>query len=237
MDEFDIRLIAVLLFLVFGSTLVAMIRKMKFKIFKPKVPVYDITITSECENPVTFTGMAITLPETLVSGTKKACEQIQYLPEITSDHLDILEEKFLANQENKIFARIAIQTFRAWHSGVMLTILDPDNQFSQQEKKPFVPKINHPEFDQFVLYTFLGVQNGHLMPKTMRQLQAQYAHFFRAYDFGEDEYLLGWAQQVILTSQNLVLFTTGDTIKIQTCIPISKIQNITQIQTGIKRLE
>ena len=236
MDEFDIRILIVLLLVIFGSTLAAFVRKMKNKIFKPGAPVFDVVFEFEDRAPVHQTGIMVPLPEGLISGAVSAYESVQDLPEISDKLLPILEEKFLAGQKNKPFARAALQTFRAWHTGVMLTILDPDSQFSNKAKKPFQPKINNPEFEQFVLYTFLGVQNSQLMPRTMESIQDQYRKFFQSDKLAETEYHIGWAQQAMLTSRNLVIFNSGKTPDNLAVIPIPEIKRMSLNQTGMEKL-
>ena len=74
------------------------------------------------------------------------------------------------------------------------------------------------------------------MPKTMEPVQQQYACFFKDYPLDETEFLLSWAQQAMLTSRNLILFTPGPEPAIQSVIPIETIKDVTCEQTGVERL-
>lgn len=237
MDEFDIRIIIVLLLVVFGSTLAAFARKLKNKIFKPGAPVYTVRFESKNRSPVEQPGIIIPLPDGLVNGAVAAFETLQTLPDIEDDLLNILEERFISGQENKAFAKAAVNTFKAWHGGMMLAVIDPDGQFSSKAKKPFLPKINNPEFEKFVLYTFLGVQNSELMPETSKKLQNQYQRFFESYELKENEFLLGWAQQAMLTNQNLIFFTDEPAPEIEFIIPVPDLKGMSLIQTGLERLK
>lgn len=236
MDEFDIRILAVLIFLIFGSTLTMLVRKFKNRIFRPKLPVYSMTIRAGGLETTPVSDVVIPLPEGLVNGAVNAFDRIQTIPDIRSDLLEELEERFFAQQENKAFAKAAVHAFRAWQTGIMLQILDPDNQLSKKARKPFQPAITAPEFKQFVFFTFLGVQNPDLMPAAVQSLQAQYTAFFRTYRFRKNEFLLGWAQHLMLTNQALILFSRNNTPEIEQTIPLQKVKTISYTPVGLKRL-
>lgn len=236
MDEFDIRLILVVLFLIFGSTLFAFIRKLKNKILKPTAPTFTITFDIKNQNPIILENQTIIIPEHVIKGTIAIYEDIQTITKIESKMLAQLEEQFYSDQANKKFARAAIQTFRAWNSGIMLKIIDPDNQYSRKAKKTIVPALTPASFKDFVLYNFLGVQNADLMPETANRLQQQYDIFFNDYTLNKNEFLLAWAQRCILTNRHLIIFNAENEPKIEMCIPLLDIQNITQTRLGLEKL-
>jgi len=239
MDEFDIRLILVLLFIIFGSSLIAYFRKLKHKLFKPNIPVFKVIYNLKHEEPIILENQTLIIPEHLILGAVAAYDDIQTIPEIESGTqsvlLEQLENKFYSKQENKIFATAAIKAFRAWHSGAMLKILDPHNQFSKKQKKQIMPAVTAPAFQEFVIYTFLGIENADLMPETMSKLQKQYAVFFNDYTFEEGEFLLAWANQCMMTNKHLILFNDDDTPKIKSCILLPDIQGITVTEVGFKK--
>lgn len=237
MDQYDIRLIGVVLFLVFGSFFIAFFRKLKNKIIKPTAPTFTVTFDFKNQGPTILENIIIIIPEHVINGAIAIYDDIQIIPEIQSKTLVMLEEKFRVDQENKKFAQAAIQTFRAWNSGIMLKIIDPNKQLPRRTRKLIVPAITPASYREFVLYNFLGVLNADLMPETLNRLQRQYAVFFNDYTLHENEFLLAWAQRSILTNRHLIIFSGDDEPKIEKCVPLLDIQNVTQTQLKIEKLK
>ncbi|MFH2093305.1 MAG: hypothetical protein ABIJ31_13165 [Pseudomonadota bacterium] len=237
MDEFDIRLLLVLLFFMFRSTLASLFRKLKNKIIKPTAPVFNVTFEFKNLDPIVLENQIIIIPEHVIKGAIAIYDEIQTIPQIQSKTLTFLEEKFYADQENKKFAHAAIQTFRAWNSGIMLKIIDPANQLPRRARKLIVPAITPASYNDFLLHNFLGIQNATLMPETLDRLQRQYAAFFNTYTLEDNEFLLAWAQRCILTNRYLIIFNADADPKIQTCVPLLDIQNITHTFLGIEKLK
>ncbi|MFH2060180.1 MAG: hypothetical protein ABIJ59_14920 [Pseudomonadota bacterium] len=236
MDQYDIRLIGVVLFLIFGSFFIALFRKLKNKIIKPTAPTFTVTFDFKNQDSIILENQIIIIPEHVIQGAIAIYDDIQTIPEIQSKNLVMLEEKFRNDQENKKFAQAAIQTFRAWNSGIMLKIIDPDKRLPRRARQLIVPAITPASYRDFVLYNFLGVQNADLMPETLNKLQQQYAVFFNDYTLDENEFLLAWAQRSILTNRHLIIFSTDDEPKIDKCVPLLDIQNVTQTRVGIEKL-
>lgn len=240
MPDFDYRLLIALLLIIFASTLFSLARKLKNKIFKPSAPVFKTTFTVKDQPPLTFNRQMLIIPEEIYLNAKAAYPDIQVIPDIEPgkrlDLLEQLEAAFLDQQENKAFALAAIQTFRAWHSGLALTVFDPDHQLKKKERKDLIPSISKPGFDQFVFYRFLGIQNADLMPKTMNRMQDQYSVFFEEYPLNENEFLLAWAEQTMLTNRHLILFNSQKTPAIEHVIPLTDIESVSIEPMGMEKL-
>lgn len=237
MDQFDIRLIVVVLFLIFGSTFVGLFKKFKNKIFKPSGATNTIKISLKNDEQIALEDIIVPIPDHVINSAVQNFESVQTIPPLDSEDLEILEERFLKEQDNEQFAKLATKSFRAWRSGLMLKILDPEGQFTKKQKKYFVPAINAPGYKEFVLFTFLGVQNAQLMPETTKQLQEQYSLFFKEVSFDENEFLVAWGLGLILSNKRLFVFTQGKIPRIKNIIALTDIKNVTQETTGIKKLQ
>ena len=80
MDQYDIRLIIVVIFLVFGSALFGIIRKLKNKIIKPSAPAFSLTVTVQEQEPVVFENQVLVLPAHVITGARDAHKEIETIP-------------------------------------------------------------------------------------------------------------------------------------------------------------
>lgn len=236
MDQFDIRLIIVVLFLVFGSTLIKFVKKIRNKIFKPTGATHTITIETKNGEKIVLEDTIIPIPADIINAAVENHDSVQTIPPIESRDLEILEERFVSEQENQVFATVATNSFRAWRSGLMLKIIDPHDRFSKKQKKYFIPIINAPGYKDFVFQTFLGVQNADLMPKAIKALQEQYTLFFQEVSFDEHEFMVAWGLGLMLSNKRLFVFTQGKMPRIQKIIPLVEIKQVIQENTGVRKL-
>ena len=236
MDETQIRLLIVLLFLVFGSTLVTLIKKFRTRIFTPTVPVFQMIIRQAGQDTITLENLIMIIPAHIISGAASAAGRIEQIPRITSKTVQQAADEFYRGQENKAFAAAAIQTYRAWQNGLMLKVVDPEGTLSENEQKNLVPDDSITGFNDFVLYSFLGVQNSDRMPVTMKQLQRQYMIFFREYPIDGNEFILAWSLGAMLTSRTLLIFNIESEPEISSIIPLSGIKDVKISETGTRKI-
>lgn len=236
MDETQIRLIIIVVILAFGSTFVAFFKKIRNWIFKPSAPIFQMVFQFKDNSTLTLEDRVMIIPKQVLMGAKEAHDDIQQIPPIESNLISQLAADFYEEQKNKNFAKAAVQTYRAWHHGLMLKAMDPDDTYSKKDKKLIQPDDSPTGFNSFVLYTFLAVQNSERMPKVTAKLQKQYEEFFNNYPLDENEFILSWSLGCMLTNRNLIIFSTDEHPKIQKQVAVSDVLNVDIEQTGIEKL-
>jgi hypothetical protein len=134
-------------------------------------------------------------------------------PKIALGPLRDREKRFVEAQANNSKALYAVNTFRAFASGWMDYLLSEGNAQGSEAT------VGVEQFEEFV-NDYCQSQVQEQIPHHAAQLDA----FYRASSPRDGEFLVGWSERIILTSQRLVLLTEGAQPQVLADVPLSEVQ-------------
>jgi hypothetical protein len=207
-------MIGVLVFLTFGGAIAAFFSRMARGTQRAVGLGHRMLVRTRAGQVHEIANALVTMNTSVV---RKAIERLTSgpLPPPKTDlgPLRDREQRFIEAQADKSKALYAVNTFRAFASGWMDYLLSDGNAQGSDAT------VGVEEFEEFVTdYCQNQVQ------KEIPHHAAQFDAFYRASSPRDGEFLIGWSERIILTSQRLVLLTEGGDPQILADVPLSEVQ-------------
>ncbi len=211
----DGALIGFILFLAFGSAIAAFFSKMGQKVKLGLRLGPTMTVKDGSGRSFAISNAAATLNTAVV---RRVMERLKRNP-LPAHSLDLggLKEKekgLLDSVPSRSQALFAINTFRA-HARGYFDYLTNDKDLLDRPGEATAPLEQFSDFVQ----EFIKTQVQEKIPNHAAQLDAFYAGFTP----DEGEFIIAWADRIVLTSNRLVLLTEGGQPKIIADIPIVRV--------------
>ena len=187
------QLIGILAFLAFGASIAAFFKKTGMWLQRSVGLGQTMTIRCKSGKTIEVKNVSITLHtdsmRMILEATRKGLIPKKTLPE---DELKRKSSEFVKNADNTSRATYAINTFRAYASGFMKDLLGIDDDIS----------IN--DFDEIVSFLYnTNKQDG--IPNLGEQLNA----VFSECPPSEGEFVIGWADRIVVTNHRMILTSEG----------------------------
>ncbi|MCD4779849.1 MAG: hypothetical protein K8S27_04785 [Candidatus Omnitrophica bacterium] len=234
MSDGETRYFLFLFCLAIVVTVFTVSKKLRYKIFKSRSPVYKLTFDLKNGQKISLEDVVVIVPQSIVMQAVKEFGSMQKIPRIDSKDLTRFETDMYNDYDDNAYVKGAIKTFRAWHAGFILKIVDPLNIFPEEERSVYVPKINEEDFQDFIYVVFMDINNAETMPETTKRIRRQFDVFLAKFFSDENEFLISWAERCLLTNKRVVIMTNDEIPDLQHSIPLDQIVQYTEI-AGDKR--
>ncbi|MDE2232245.1 MAG: hypothetical protein KGJ95_09340 [Candidatus Omnitrophica bacterium] len=187
------QIIGFMVFLAFGSAIAAFFRKIGMWSRRAVGLGRTMTIRLKDGRTIEIKNVSIVISQDAARQSlqvlKRGLGPGDALPE---DEVRKKTEEFLKKALNASRAQYAVNTFRAYARGFMKDLL-------RMNDKPSVEN-----FDEIVS-TFYGTDKQAGIPNLKEQLQA----LFSKCPPGEGEFLIGWADRVVMTDKRIIITSQG----------------------------